>query len=326
VTTAAKYETTSAPLAVLLQTRVRGLASENTPAIGLQSSLSSTLRWGSWQIYDATASARLVGLDFFGARYFSGAQGRFTSPDKPFADQHPGDPQSWNLYSYVRNNPLKFTDPNGHLCLFGKIGSCSQPSVTSTVSYPEVPLYGSNGGNAATILSSVHDSAGPVVNGLAVLTPAVPLIAAGAAAAAVASAATVATVGTAGVAAAESPQGQQAIAGLLPAAQNGVQWAGEITTSVTQSATTMFRVWGGASQQAGAWLTPNMPASPSAAISSLSLPLGNAAQFVSQVTVPAGTLIQSGTAAPLFGQAGGGAQVLLLQYLPLVNFGPGVHF
>jgi RHS repeat-associated protein len=54
-----------------------------------------------------------TGLDYFGARYFSGAQGRFTSPDRPFADQDPYDPQSWNLYSYVRNNPLKFIDETG---------------------------------------------------------------------------------------------------------------------------------------------------------------------------------------------------------------------
>jgi RHS repeat-associated protein len=53
------------------------------------------------------------GLDYFGARYFSGAQGRFTSPDKPFADQSPDDPQSWNLYGYVRNNPLRLIDPSG---------------------------------------------------------------------------------------------------------------------------------------------------------------------------------------------------------------------
>jgi RHS repeat-associated protein len=54
-----------------------------------------------------------TGLDYFGARYYSGAQGRFTSPDTPFADQNVGNPQSWNLYAYVSNNPLKFTDPSG---------------------------------------------------------------------------------------------------------------------------------------------------------------------------------------------------------------------
>jgi RHS repeat-associated protein len=58
-----------------------------------------------------------TGLDYFGARYFSGAQGRFTSPDQPFADQNPLDPQSWNLYSYTRNNPLSNIDPSGRSCI-----------------------------------------------------------------------------------------------------------------------------------------------------------------------------------------------------------------
>jgi RHS repeat-associated protein len=54
-----------------------------------------------------------TGLDFFLARYYSGAQGRFTSPDMPLLDQQTDDPQSWNLYAYARNNPLRFTDPTG---------------------------------------------------------------------------------------------------------------------------------------------------------------------------------------------------------------------
>jgi len=81
VTTAAKEEITSAPLPVLLETRVRGFAPKNTTAVRAESLLSSTLRWGSWQVYDGTAVGRLAGLDYFWARYFSGAQGRFTSPD-----------------------------------------------------------------------------------------------------------------------------------------------------------------------------------------------------------------------------------------------------
>ena len=54
-----------------------------------------------------------TGLDYFGARYYSGAQGRFSSPDKPLLDQHIEDPQSWNLYAYARNNPLIYIDPTG---------------------------------------------------------------------------------------------------------------------------------------------------------------------------------------------------------------------
>ncbi len=74
----------------------------------------------------------VTGLDYFGARYFSGAQGRFTSPDEwqggivdPFTGhdiEQPGplpyaditDPQTLNKYAYVRNNPLRYVDPDGH--------------------------------------------------------------------------------------------------------------------------------------------------------------------------------------------------------------------
>jgi RHS repeat-associated protein len=55
-------------------------------------------------------------LDNFGARYDASQIGRFLSPDIGI-DQHPEDPRSWNLYSYVRNNPLTYVDPSGnYLC------------------------------------------------------------------------------------------------------------------------------------------------------------------------------------------------------------------
>jgi RHS repeat-associated protein len=52
-------------------------------------------------------------LDYAQARYFSSAQGRFTSPDPLMASAKPVDPQSWNRYSYVGNNPMNFSDPSG---------------------------------------------------------------------------------------------------------------------------------------------------------------------------------------------------------------------
>ena len=62
-------------------------------------------------------------LDYFGARYYAPMLGRFISPDDPDADQDPADPQSWNLYTYVRNNPLNYTDPSGAACA-GGIDGC----------------------------------------------------------------------------------------------------------------------------------------------------------------------------------------------------------
>ena len=44
---------------------------------------------------------------------FGSSLGRFTSPDDFLNDTDTADPQSWNLYVYVRNNPLRFIDPSG---------------------------------------------------------------------------------------------------------------------------------------------------------------------------------------------------------------------
>lgn len=62
------------------------------------------------------------GLDNFGARYFTSTYGRFMTPDwaaKPTAVPYAnfGNPQSLNLYSYVKNNPTTFGDPDGHQSL-----------------------------------------------------------------------------------------------------------------------------------------------------------------------------------------------------------------
>jgi RHS repeat-associated protein len=72
-----------------------------------------------------------TGLDFFGARYFSSAQGRFTSPDPGGVGAHPGSPQTWNMYSYTGNNPLSATDPNGLDCVY--TSNQTDSSITATI-------------------------------------------------------------------------------------------------------------------------------------------------------------------------------------------------
>ena len=77
---------------------------------------------------DSTGKERDVetGLDYFGARYFSGAQGRWTSPDWSAAPEavpygNLSDPQTLNLYGYVRNNPLGRADADGHQAAGGML-------------------------------------------------------------------------------------------------------------------------------------------------------------------------------------------------------------
>jgi RHS repeat-associated protein len=53
------------------------------------------------------------GLDYAQARYYSSAQGRFTSADPLLESAEVVQPQSWNRYLYVENNPLIYTDPTG---------------------------------------------------------------------------------------------------------------------------------------------------------------------------------------------------------------------
>jgi RHS repeat-associated protein len=58
----------------------------------------------------------------FGARYYASTLGRFMTPDLDNDADDPGpipyadfrDPQTLNLYPYVRNNPLNRVDPDGH--------------------------------------------------------------------------------------------------------------------------------------------------------------------------------------------------------------------
>jgi RHS repeat-associated protein len=53
------------------------------------------------------------GLDYFGARYYSSAQGRFTAMDPDLDPDDANDPQRWNRYAYSSSNPLARIDPDG---------------------------------------------------------------------------------------------------------------------------------------------------------------------------------------------------------------------
>jgi RHS repeat-associated protein len=70
------------------------------------------------------------GLDNFIKRYHASSLGRFMTPDPiGMMKQKLLDPQQWNMYSYTRNNPLRFMDPTGMYntdCKSQDIKGCSK--------------------------------------------------------------------------------------------------------------------------------------------------------------------------------------------------------
>ena len=54
-----------------------------------------------------------LGLIYMNGRYYVPSAGRFVSPDPVVPN--PANPQAWNRYSYVYNNPVTLSDPTGHI-------------------------------------------------------------------------------------------------------------------------------------------------------------------------------------------------------------------
>jgi RHS repeat-associated protein len=68
-----------------------------------------------------------TGLDFAQARMYNKNHGRFTTTDPIyFQSEMVVDPQRFNLYGYVRNNPLKFIDPLGMKLRISANGNAEQ--------------------------------------------------------------------------------------------------------------------------------------------------------------------------------------------------------
>jgi hypothetical protein len=72
----------------------------------------------------------------------------FIQPDTIIPN--PSNPQSWNRFSYVGNNPIRYTDPTGHSPIDGPCGyqgqDCGSPIPASPSPLPTPPNNPPNGG------------------------------------------------------------------------------------------------------------------------------------------------------------------------------------
>ncbi len=104
------------------------------------------------------------GLDDFGARYFSSSLGRWMTPDwsaRPTTVPYAvfGDPQSLNLYLFVRNDPVSQVDADGHISDNWSSESCLS-SFSCAVSYNEHVRDNQPGGFSASSSAGETENTG----------------------------------------------------------------------------------------------------------------------------------------------------------------------
>ena len=106
-----------------------------------------------------------TGLDYAINRYLSSSIGRFLSGDSYKASAAPSDPQTWNRYAYVHNDPVNYFDPTGRLeAIPGycppEYANCGQWDWL----YTGVLYVGGGGGGLLPLSCSISASVGAFTN------------------------------------------------------------------------------------------------------------------------------------------------------------------
>jgi len=235
-------------------------------------------------------------FDYFGARYYASAAGRFTTVDPSHIDGDIFDPQRWNAFAYARNNPLRFIDPFG-------FGECPASTDTSTCVEGDKWLTGQFMMDYFRFLTvslagdywqwrTTSDSG--VMGGSPFVAP------------------------MSGGAALVDVLATRSAAATLDNAILRTFLGGQVQRIVLQDDLTVMRVFdkipgltSGTSDMGGRFFTTTRLASRAQAQKQLALGGFNQARFVESAVIPKGTIVYSGTAAPLGNLPGGAVQVFV---------------
>lgn len=102
------------------------------------------------------------GLVYMGARYYDPILGRFASADSVAPNLM--EPQGWNPYSFVQNNPMSYSDPSGNIL-----------ETAVDVLSLAAGIHAISQWNAGTsLLTKVFDVGGVVADGIAAAIPVLP--------------------------------------------------------------------------------------------------------------------------------------------------------
>jgi len=119
-------------------------------------------------------------LDFAEARYYKPSHGRFTSVDPLMASADISNPQTFNRYAYVGNNPINITDPTGMIWASnGSIIKWFDKAADFTKGFTEyTSLIGQVGGNYV-VLNPTADNYRQVANAAQALREVAALVGTG---------------------------------------------------------------------------------------------------------------------------------------------------
>ena len=114
-----------------------------------------------------------LGIYHYGARFYSPKLGRFLSADTIVPN--PANPQDFNRYSYVRNNPVRYTDPSGNIPIdcYNDPSYCSNTTTLPSSPYPapQLPAGGGGGGGGNNNNNGGNSCSGPNPSVVCLPTP-----------------------------------------------------------------------------------------------------------------------------------------------------------
>lgn len=79
-----------------------------------------------------------TGLDYYEYRYYNSHIRRFAQPDDIIQNWYA--PQTLNRYSYVLNNPVKYTDPSGHVTQLAALLAFASPYAMTLATAPDAQM------------------------------------------------------------------------------------------------------------------------------------------------------------------------------------------
>ncbi|KDA53244.1 hypothetical protein EG19_06580 [Thermoanaerobaculum aquaticum] len=237
-------------------------------------------------------------LDYMHARYYAPFGGRFLSVD-PGRDFDPSHPQSWNLYAYVRNNPVSAVDPTGKDA--AELAENAKRLVKVASEYIDSQVGGDPAGvMVMTITGILRDVASGVADMLKVGQETGEAIGRGAETEDV-------------VRAISQDVGRAAGLVLMIAgpANSTIKAAAAGNPAQVAKGTTLFRVWGDGSGPWGRSWTPVNPATIPNYRNAAGLPVTNTGRFVSEAILTDTTGVTTRRALPLHGNSGGLPEVVV---------------